>query len=467
MAVMCAPLRRIFCRIGWWMKGEKSSEADLLNRLNNLETKLREQKEINQTLENDFTHLNDQTELWIQHNEAFARKPMEQHQTEPVRKNLANGSQQRNLHNRGIVELNELDQTNRDLRKIISDLYSKNKDLQATIETSKSHIFSLQSYRAEITLDEAGQVYKELIRGVSQWVDDWIDPILENTTQQEYLRQLAIQYPVITSHFKTFMEQHKDIKRNIGVSDIDHDILIASIIRFLLEKVFSTTLCGVLKSKVKAVRVLEKSMQDNIKPKIDLFAIRTWRVHSFNALIAHPQYIRARQLAVTELSDELCKLLLFVSGRQTETFTRSIKAKIVEPALRLHERFLTATSQFYLPLGDQGFRTGQKFDGELSDGELSSYLRSVECVDIAKCNRKFTVEKLRPIPSSQEIRENLWMVCSVHPALMVKEVGKRDEFQKPKTLYKEKILVAWMPGDVGEKLSRRPKSWLHNILMSS
>ncbi|KAI1485139.1 hypothetical protein F5X96DRAFT_691314 [Biscogniauxia mediterranea] len=364
--------------------------------------------------------------------------------------------------------MQDLRHQKKELNKKVSNLRSENRHLEEANRISEAHIFSLQSYRPEFTTAEAGQMYKELVYGVTEWVEDWAESISKANFGPRPSPLQTKRRPQVHEKFKLLINQHRDLKLSITFPDIDQEILAASIVRFLIEKVFSTTFSGTSENRFEAIMSLEESMQRHMDPKADLIAARIWRAQACRSLIAHPDYIADRQDQVNALASQLFVLLEFISKGPKDIFEDSIRSTIVEPAVRLQERFLSESSLFYLSTDPRSPEPGTTIGSTLSDESLSSYLRGKDFVDIAKCNRKLVLDKLEPPPSAADIRENLWIMCSMYPALMTRRVGKKDDFWEPETLFKEKMLVAWAPGQVRKDLeSRRGKGFLYNIVRTN
>ncbi|KAI0598414.1 hypothetical protein F4775DRAFT_601288 [Biscogniauxia sp. FL1348] len=413
MANVCDYLVNLFSRICWWWRDEGSAPTSNDTCEDNLRSRIRELNKEKQELEAKL-----------------------------------------NLYYTKIEELN----------KKVLNMRSENWHLQEANRLSEAHIFNLQSYRPEFTSDEARQMYKELVYGVNEWVEDWAESISKANFDPSPSSLQAKRRPQVHEKFKRLINQHRDLKLSINFSDIDQEVLVASIVRFLIEKIFSTTFSGTSETRFEAIMSLEESMQRHMDPKADLIVARIWRAQACRALIAHPDYIVDRQNHVNALAWQLFELLEFISKGPKDVFKSSIISMIVEPAVRLQERFLSESRLFYLSTDPRSPDPGSTIGGNLSDESLSSYLGGKEFVDIAKCNRKLVLDRLEPPPSAADIRENLWIVCSMYPALMTRRVGKKDDFWEPETLFKEKMLVAWAPGQVREDLeSRKGKGLLYAI----
>ncbi|KAI5922983.1 hypothetical protein F4810DRAFT_232726 [Camillea tinctor] len=342
-----------------------------------------------------------------------------------------------------------------ELRQIIKNLKSVNHQLEEANRISEAHIFSLQSYRPELTTDEARRMYKELVDGVSDWVEDWAEPISEPDFKPIPPWLEAKHRPACLEKFILFINQHRDLKFSIRLPDIDQEVLTATVIRFLYENVFSVAFTGTSGYHYETIMSLAESMIHHMDPKLDLVAVRIWRAQACRSLIAHPDYIVDRQNHVNALSSQLFELLEFLPKKPKDVYRDSIQSMIVEPAVRLQERFLTESNLFHLSFDSRGPEPGSSVRRDLSDAGLASYIYTKELVDIAKSNRKLLLDKLDPPPNTEEVRENLYIMCSMYPALIKRGVGERDDYQEPQVVFKEKILVAWAPPDVKIELNSR------------
>ncbi|KAL2024378.1 hypothetical protein VTK56DRAFT_8860 [Thermocarpiscus australiensis] len=63
-----------------------------------------------------------------------------------------------------------------ELADTIKSLGAENKYLKAELD-EQSHIFSLQPYRKDLTPEEVGQDFDDLVNGVTDWVTKFMDPI--------------------------------------------------------------------------------------------------------------------------------------------------------------------------------------------------------------------------------------------------------------------------------------------------
>jgi hypothetical protein len=96
---------------------------------------------------------------------------------------------------------------------------------------------------------------------------------------------------------------------------------------------------------------------------------------------------------------------------------------------------------------------------EKTDGPVKELMRTIDCVNVAKLNARFLVEKQLPEPTEQDLRTHLYFICSVFPALMARGTNG-DEI-----VSREKVLVAWDPARLqGNDASQlKVQTWLASI----
>ncbi|KAI1412016.1 hypothetical protein F5Y13DRAFT_180377 [Hypoxylon sp. FL1857] len=328
---------------------------------------------------------------------------------------------------------------------------------------NESRIFSLLPYYQELTIYDAIQGYEGLIRAVENFVDHWIGSLLGNDKLQMESIQYAQSNQMAVSKFNKYLRKWEGLYgATIKIRDIDHEILNGFILRYLLENVFSTVLCNAAADVVSTLDTLEYAMNKSTDPKPDTFCVKSWRAQAHHAMVAHPDIRKLRIEVQHDLSADLAYMLSFIGhGKNREAFENSISTNIIDPALRLHEKFLTSPNDFSLGM-DPTFRPGQRFNGELAQ------LKGLRCVDIAKNHRNFVIDKLSPIPSEEDLRRNLQIIFSVRPALIVTKAGHGKSLKEPTIICKEQMLVAWIPQEGKEDSILQQgyglRSWLSKIL---
>ncbi|KAI2469103.1 hypothetical protein F4781DRAFT_431781 [Annulohypoxylon bovei var. microspora] len=361
-----------------------------------------------------------------------------------------------------IEEINsKLEEENKTLGKKIDDMSRNNLELQSTVGERESQILSLQPYRQELTVSEANSAYEKLVDGVKDFVESWTSSILQNDKLQAKSLRYAQMNKKIVIDFKEYLTRWKDLyNATLQFHDIDQEILVSFILRFLQESIFETGLYNLAPNAVDILDKIEFSMNEAIKPKPDAFAVKSWRAQACLAIVKDPgTHLKFRSEFGHKLSTELASLLGFIGQEKNQsTFMESIQSQIIDPALSLHEKFLTSTNDFRMGT-HISTRAEQKFDGE------AAHLSSLECTDIASNHRKFLIGKLKPIPTIEQLREQLYIICSACPALIVIEFGRGQSLKDPYILCKEEMLVAWIPDDKSKlNLEHDSRSWLHGIL---
>ncbi|KAI8631806.1 hypothetical protein F5Y19DRAFT_472690 [Xylariaceae sp. FL1651] len=366
-------------------------------------------------------------------------------------------------------EYSQMDTNNRELNTQISDLEVKTQSLESAIADRESQILSLQPYRVEITRDEVGKCYQNLCQEVTDWVETWTDKFIDD----EHTGKQSVDFVSHNLHIKTgfrhFLFSNGDVSSAIGCPGIDQEILVACIMRVIRHHIFLSPMCSVATYTLQILEQTEEAMLHSAVPKPDNFAIRSWRAQTYHAVFSHPDYRKTRERSVATLSIMLRKLLGFILGPNDDTeFIRSISSKIFEPALQLRELFEVSTDEYYFDSNDW-IEAGARINPNIPGEQMRDFLASLDCVNIAQHKAGFEIEKLQPTPSVDELRQNLFFVCSIQPALMVREPLKNDEFREPVMLSKEKVLMEWNPNNIMADGAARAKTktWLSCIMESS
>ncbi|KAI0835969.1 hypothetical protein F5Y06DRAFT_299069 [Hypoxylon sp. FL0890] len=345
----------------------------------------------------------------------------------------------------------------------ISTLLEEKTQLRYAVEEKECRIFSLLPYRQELTTYDAVKEYERLIGDIENFVSRATDSILDSVELQAKSVQYAQSNQTAISEFANCLSKWKDLyDAAIQNPDIDHEILNAFILRFLWENVFSTVLCDTVADTVPILDELESAMKESTDPKPDLFCVKSWRAQANLAMVTHPTTREHLREARDRLSANLALLLGFMRREEDKAaFEESILADIIDPALTLHQNILTSTNEFWLET-DRSFRPGHRFEGEVAQ------LKGLECVDVAKNLRDFIIDKLSPIPSADDLRKHLHIICSTRPALVATEVGRGLSMEEPAVVCKERMLVAWIPQKENQESIVQQGSdlsfWLKRIL---
>lgn len=196
-------------------------------------------------------------------------------QMEALRKQLREANNRADQAERAAEELtrqiesrsSEVAVGNGDSADLIQTLLAENKDLKAELDDARSHIFSLQPYRKDLTPEEVGQEFDDLVNNVTEWVTKFLDPILDDDDKTDEALMLAIKKAPEVERLRKYMHSQGDLVNACMYPDTDIDILIALVMRFLQDNIFQKTLIGAVPSAVEVLSYVEGSMQTNVEPK--------------------------------------------------------------------------------------------------------------------------------------------------------------------------------------------------------
>ncbi|KAL8377884.1 hypothetical protein RB595_008527 [Gaeumannomyces hyphopodioides] len=324
--------------------------------------------------------------------------------------------------------------------------------LRAELEESRSHIFSLQPYRREITPEEVASDWELLFAGVSDCVERLVGPTLDSDVLHKEVLQRARKHPATWSSILKHMYQQPDLAQAAWYPDTDLDVLIAIVMRHLNEHVFQTTLYGARPAYVAAVAAIENSMAAHVEPRRDQLAIRNWRAEALGALIADPNlYPAERAASEAVLADELAALFRVFLPHNSEPGARGqaeaaramLRDGCVRPAIDLHEKLLVSTHHFYTTL-DGYYVHGTKKEGSglVTSPDLYPSLDKLDCRNILQ-NRKTVTRARIGADGSADPQRALRTVLALTPAVYVRQVGQRDMVKEPALVCKQQMLVAW------------------------
>lgn len=196
----------------------------------------------------------------------------------------------------------------------------------------------------------------------------------------------------------------------------------------------------------------------------DLFALRTWRAETMNAVICSPDYQKSRAARLRELTIELANLFKPVMKKDKD-WSRTcptIRDEIIKPAVALYERFLTSTHHFYLDLNTYMVWNGRQNLETTPD--FVDNLAKLKCENILQNRKPFNVAKLDPRPTAEQLRRELTNVVTVVPALYMRQVGRADVLREPVLVRMQQVLVAWGPPEKREKfLANSERTLLHRL----
>ncbi|KAH6606693.1 hypothetical protein Trco_005846 [Trichoderma cornu-damae] len=342
-------------------------------------------------------------------------------------------------------DMEEIAKDAESLGREIKELKEENHLLREELNDAQSHIFSLQPYRKDLTPEEVGRQYDDLVEQVQDWVRKFMDPWLDDyEAGVEALATSARKQSGEAAKFKRTLHKYPDLVHGCMFPETDEDIVVAIILRFLNDHIFQKVLYGSVQNYIEMVSFLETQMQSAVEPKRDLFAVRTWTAESYNALMSAPQFKTVRARRSRDMTMDLADVLrIFCKKDKWQWFCQNTEERCIKPAMALYEKLQVSTHHFYLDI--------QPYISWSPGARLTLSQEFVECVEKLDCrnilhNRKaFHVAKIDPRPAKSDLYVNLLNVCTVVPALYIRQIGQRDAIKAPSIVRKQQVLVAWGP----------------------
>ncbi|KAK1977557.1 hypothetical protein LZ30DRAFT_601031 [Colletotrichum cereale] len=325
----------------------------------------------------------------------------------------------------------------------LTQLKTENLTLKEQLRDAQSHIFSLQPYRKEITPEEVGREYDDLVEGITDWVSKFMDPILDDYDQGvEDILMSARRKPTEALRLKRTIHIYPDLVRGSTFPETDEDIIVAIIMRFLNDNIFQKVLYGSIADYVEVLSLVETALQNYVEPKRDLFAIRTWTAEAYNAILSSRDFTGCRDKKARELTNELASMFRILCRRdQVEWFFKNFGDHCIKPAMQLYEKMQVSTNHFYFDInpyiicGPNGeIQTSPDFFDNLLDLDCKNVLQHRKAVNLAKMD---------PPPSKMELYHHMLNVCTLTPALYMRQIGRNDSIKEPQTVRRQQMLVAW------------------------
>ncbi|OBR06426.1 hypothetical protein CH63R_10546 [Colletotrichum higginsianum IMI 349063] len=329
----------------------------------------------------------------------------------------------------------------------LEEMRAENSSLKEQLRDAESHIFSLQPYRKELTPEEIGREYDDLIEGITDWVSRFMDPLLDDHNRgiEDVLIQ-ARRKPSEALRLKRTVNMYPDLFTASTFPETDEDIIVSIIMRFLNENIFQKVLYGSVDNCVGVISSVETALQNHVEPKRDLFAIRTWTAEAYNAILSSLEFGILREKKTRELANELAGIFkIYCRKDKTEWFFRSFAEQCVEPAAQLYEKIQVSTNHFYFDINPY-VMCGPH--GEiLTSPDFLDGLRDLDCKNILQNRKAVHVAKMDPPPTRAELDLHMFNVCALTPALYMRRIGRNDSIKEPQLVRRQQMLVAWGPQD--------------------
>lgn len=326
----------------------------------------------------------------------------------------------------------------------VEGLHEQNRLLKEQLNDAQSHIFSLQPYRKELTPEEIGREFDEMIEQVRDWVEKVMAPYLDDHERGVHqILSSAKRQTAEAMSFKRSLQAHPDLVNACIIPETDEDIIVALILRYLHDNIFQKILYGALDHYTVVLSLVETHMQMSVEPRRDLFSVRNWTAEAYNALLSAPPFRKIRDRTQRRLTMELAyKLKVLCKKADWDAFNQSLGEACVQPAMRLYEKMQISTHHFYLDVNPMMVHC--RDDGSLvTSPEFYDSLGSLDCRNVLQHRKAFSVGKLDPALSLAELHHRLQNVCTVTPALYMRRVGRRDAIKEPEIVRRQQTLVAW------------------------
>ncbi|KAM0264685.1 hypothetical protein ACHAQJ_000510 [Trichoderma viride] len=343
-------------------------------------------------------------------------------------------------------------------------LEEENRVLREELNDAQSHIFSLQPYRKDLTPEEVGRQYDDLVEQVQDWVQKfmacWLD---DYEAGVEALANHARKNSGEAAKFKKVLHKYPDLVHGSMFPETDEDIIVAIIMRFLNDHIFQKVLYGSATEYTGMVSFIETQMQSAVEPKRDLFAVRTWTAESYNALMSAPQFRGVRARRSRDMTVSLAdSLRIFCKKDKHPWFYQNMEERCIKPAMALYEKLQVATHHFYLDI--QPYISWSPGNRIAPSEEFYECIEKLDCRNILHNRKAFNLAKLDLRPTKSELYSNLLNVCTVVPALYIRQIGQRDAIKAPSIVRKQQMLVAWGPEEKREKFTEEGDPSLVHML---
>ncbi|OHW89605.1 hypothetical protein CSPAE12_11829 [Colletotrichum incanum] len=343
--------------------------------------------------------------------------------------------------------VNELEVDTDSLVPKLNQLRTENSTLKEQLRDAQSHIFSLQPYRKELTPEEVGREYDDLVEGITDWVSKFMDPILDDHDQGvEDVLINAHRKPTEALRLKRMIHMYPDLVKGSTFPETDEDVIVAIIMRFLNDNIFQKVLYGSIGNYVEVLSFVETALQNHVEPKRDLFAIRTWTAEAYNAILSSRDFMGCRDKKMRELTTELAGIFKILCRKDKMEWTvKNFGEHCVKPAMQLYEKMLVSTNHFYFDINPY-IMCGP--NGEIQTSpDFFDNLQHLDCKNVLQNRKAVNLAKMDPPPSKMELYHNMLNVCTLTPALYMRQIGRNDSIKEPQVVRRQQMLVAWGPQD--------------------
>jgi hypothetical protein len=112
-----------------------------------------------------------------------------------------------------------------------------------------------------------GQDFDELVTNVSEWVQKFANPIIDDEDNFQKTVMRAAKNPEDVAKLRTYISKHPDLIHGCLYPETDVDILISMVLRYLNDNIFQKGLPGCVRHLGESIAHIEGSMQTHVKPQ--------------------------------------------------------------------------------------------------------------------------------------------------------------------------------------------------------
>lgn len=179
-----------------------------------------------------------------------------------------------------------------------------------------------------------------------------------------------------------------------------------------------------------------------------------------------PQFRGVRTRRSRDMTVGLADMLrIFCRKDKHQWFYQNTEERCIKPAMALYEKLQVATHHFYLDI--QPYISWNGSTRIAPSQEFYECVEDLDCRNILHNRKAFNMNKLDPRPTKTDLYNNLLNVCTVVPALYIRQIGQRDAIKAPSIVRKQQMLVAWGPEEKREKFTEEGDESLVHMLCFS
>lgn len=307
-----------------------------------------------------------------------------------------------------------------------------------------------------------------------------MDPHLDDHEKGvDDLMTAARRRPSDALKLKQVIHQYPDLVHGAVFPETDEDIIVATIMRFINENIFQKIMYGSIANYVEVLSFVETALQNHVEPKrgtgiflhdslcasllihvADLFAIRTWTAEAYNAILSSRDFKGCREKKMRELTIELASIFkIFCRRDKIDAFFRGFEQVCIKPAMQLYEKIQVSTNHFYFDISP--YIVWGVDDEMQTSTDFLDNLQELDCKNILQNRKAFNLTKIDPQPTKKELYHHLLNVCTLTPALYMRQIGRKDVIKEPQLVRRQQMLVAWGPQ---EKRDRFQESGARTLL---